>query len=96
MTDAVPTPWTEANLEEQRLIATEIFRRKRMEEPLEQYISHFDEYQSVVEELLESTVDLTDLNSRIVEVLTAPKLLEVFRYLAGPPISDDDLKVLAV
>lgn len=95
MTDAVPTPWTEAQLEEQRLVATEIFRRKRMEEPLEQYISHFDEYQIVVEELLESTVDLTDLNSRIVEVLTAPKLLEVFRYLAGPPISDDDLKVLA-
>ncbi len=95
MTDAVPTPWTEAQLDEQRLAATEIFRRTRMEEPLEQYINHFDEYQGVVEELLESTVDLTDLNSRIVEVLSAPKLLEVFRYLAGPPISDDDLKVLA-
>lgn len=95
MTDAVPTPWTEAQLEQQRLAATEIFRRKRMEEPLEQYIQHFDEYQGVVEELLESTVDLTDLNSRLIEVLTAPKLLEAFRYLAGPPISDDDLKVVA-
>lgn len=95
MTDAVPTPWTDEQLEEQRLIATEIFRRKRMEEPLEQYIQQFDEYQGVVENLLESTVDLTDLDDSLVDVLTAPKLLEAFRYLAGPPISDDDLKVLA-
>lgn len=90
-----PTLWLDEQLEEQRLIAIEIFRRRRMEEPLEQYLAHFDEYQGVVEELLESTLDLSDLNSRLIEVLTAPKLLEAFRYLAGPPISDDDLKVVA-
>lgn len=90
-----PPNWTAQQLDEQRLVAIEIFRRQRMEEPLEQYLANFDEYQGVVEELLESTVDLSDLNSRLVEVLAAPKLLEAFRYLAGPPISTDDLKVVA-
>lgn len=90
-----PAHWTETQLEEQRLVAIEIFRRRRMEEPLEQYISNFDEYQGVIEELLESTLDLSDIDSSLVGVLTDPKLLEAFRYLAGPPISDDDLKVVA-
>ena len=66
-----------------------------MEEPLEQYIANFDEYQGKVEELLEATLDLSDLGSQITSVLTDSKLLETFRYLAGPPISEDDLKVVA-
>lgn len=87
--------WNDAELEAERAKATELFRKQRMEEPLEQYLAHFDEYQGVVEELLESTVDLSQIGNHLVNVLTAPKMLEAFRYLAGPPISDDDLKVLA-
>lgn len=90
-----PPTWTDQQLEEQRVKAIEVFRRLRMEEPLEQYLAKFDESQGVVEELLESTIDLSDLHSRMIDVLTQPKLLEAFRYLAGPPISDDDLKVVA-
>lgn len=90
-----PPRWTDAELEKERLAAIELFRRCRIEEPLEQYIAKFDEYQGVVEELLETTVDLSDLDSALLQVLTEPKLLEAFRYLAGPPISDDDLKVVA-
>lgn len=90
-----PPLWNDAELEAERTKAMEIFRKQRMEEPLEQYLAHFDEYQSVVEELLESTVDLSQIDDHLVSVLTAPKTLEAFRYLAGPPISDDDLKVLA-
>ncbi|CAB3695880.1 hypothetical protein LMG26690_02360 [Achromobacter animicus] len=90
-----PPVWTSEQLELKRAQAIEIFRRRRMEEPLEQYVAHFDEYQGVVEELLESTVDLTDLDGSLVDVLTTPRLLESFRYLAGPPISEDDLKVVA-
>ncbi len=71
----LPAHWTEEQLEEQRLAAIEIFRRRRMEEPLEQYIANFDEYQGVIEELLESTLDLSDIDSRLVDVLTAPKTL---------------------
>lgn len=91
----LPPQWNEIELERERLAAIEIFRHRRIEEPLEQYLAQFDEYQSVIEELLETTVDLSDLGSPLIEILTAPKLLEAFRYLAGPPISDDDLRVLA-
>lgn len=90
-----PPEWDDAHLDKNRLAAVEIFRRRRMEEPLEQYVTTFDEYQGTVEELLEATLDLSDLDTQIVEILTDPRRLEVFRYLAGPPISDDDLKVVA-
>ena len=66
-----------------------------MEEPLEDYLEAFDECQGYIEELLETTVDLAQLEGQALEVLTAPHLLKAFRYLAAPPISADDLKVLA-
>ena len=55
----------------------------------------FDQYQDVLEELLESTVDLSADSETLVGVVSEPKLLEAFRYLSGSPISEDDLKVLA-
>jgi hypothetical protein len=66
-----------------------------MQEPLEDYLEAFDEYQGIVEELLESTIDLTKIADQVIEVVTDPNLLEAFRYLAGPPVSADDLKTLA-
>ncbi len=90
-----PPRWTEEELEADRLRAIEEFRRERMEEPLEAYLEAFDERQSAFEELLETTVDLTELGKHAVAILTDPQLFEAFRYLAGPPISLDDLKVLA-
>lgn len=90
-----PPKWTEAQLDVQRLLAIEAFRKQRLEEPLEQYAVTFDEYQGIVEEFLESTVDLSDLDSHIGEILQNPRQYETMRYLAGPPISLDDLKVVA-
>jgi hypothetical protein len=66
-----------------------------MEEPLEDYLEAFDQYQGYIEELLETTVDLAQLEQQALGVLTDPHLMEAFRYLAAPPISADDLKVLA-
>ena len=63
--------------------------------PLEDYLDAFDEYQGYVEEVLETTIDLFDLESSALDLLGDTRLLEAFRYLAGPPISEDDLKVLA-
>lgn len=90
-----PPLWTPEQLEANRQKAISIFRKERMEEPLEDYLEAFDEYQGYIEELLETTVDLSQLDNTAVEVLTDPHLQEVFRYLAAPPISADDLKVLA-
>jgi XamI restriction endonuclease len=90
-----PPIWPEEQLEIDRRKAIAIFRNERMEEPLEDYLEAFDEYQGHIEELLETTVDLSQLESSALDVLTDPHLLEAFRYLAAPPISEDDLKVLA-
>jgi hypothetical protein len=90
-----PPLWTKEQLEVDRMKAISFFRKERLEEPLEDYLEAFDVYQGYVEEFLETTVDLTQLDSQALEVLTDPNLLEAFRYLAAPPISEDDLKVLA-
>lgn len=90
-----PPLWTKEQLEADRLNAVGLFRKERMEEPLEDYLEAFDEYQGYIEELLETTVDLSQLEGTALEVLTDPHLLAAFRYLAAPPISADDLKVLA-
>lgn len=87
--------WTDEQLKTARLAAIEVFRKERMEEPLEQYLEAFDAYQGVIETLLESTVDLAELDSQLIDVVTDKNLLEALRYLPGPPISTDDLKVLA-
>lgn len=90
-----PPRWTTDQLKQQLTAATELFRKARMEEPLEEYLEAFDKYQGFLEDLLETTVDLTQLEGQVTDVVTNPDLLEAFRYLAGPPISTDDLKILA-
>jgi XamI restriction endonuclease len=91
----VPPRWTQEELKTERAKAQEVFRQERIQEPLEDYLEAFDQYQGVVEELLETTIDLSTLDETALSVLTEPALLEAFRYLAGPPISKDDLKVLS-
>lgn len=90
-----PPHWTSDQLEADRLKASAAFTKERLEEPLEDYLEAFDIYQGHVEELLEATVDLSDLDTPALDVLGDPRLLEAFRYLAAPPISSDDYKVLA-
>lgn len=57
-----PPRWTAEALAQDSVEATEVFRRERLEEPLEDYLEAFDLYQSNVEELFEATVDLTALD----------------------------------
>jgi hypothetical protein len=90
-----PPRWSKEELDEERARAQELFRQERMQEPLEQYLEAFDEHQGHVEDLLETTIDLSKLDDGALDVLTNPKLIEAFRYLSGPPVSEDDLKVLA-
>lgn len=89
-----PPAWTEAELDQSRQKAEEHFRQGRHTEPLEIYLELFDEYQSVVEDFIEQTVDLRQIDAHALDLLTDQRKHEVFRYLSGPPISEDDLKVL--
>lgn len=90
-----PPIWSQEQLEADRQKSSANFSKERLEEPLEDYLEAFDEYQGYVEEMLETTVDLSDLETSALDVLGDQRLLEAFRYLAAPPISQDDLKVLA-
>lgn len=92
----IPPPrWTDEEFERDRTQAIAVFRRIRLEEPLEAYLEMFDRYQGIFEDLMETTVDLSGLRDNALSVLTDDSLLEAFRYLAGPPISTDDLKTVA-
>jgi len=90
-----PPRWPEDVLERERLKAIEIFRDERLTEPVERYLQLFDEYSANVEHLLRESDDLLVLRDVAQSVLTDADLLEAVRYLAGPPVSEDDLKVLA-
>lgn len=86
--------WTADQLDADRRQAQEQFARERMLEPLEEYLGQFDKVLDVLDDLIESTVDLTQLEDQALDILTNPAKLEGFRYLAGPPVSEDDLKTL--
>src|SRR5207247_994433 len=62
---------------------------------LEAYIQAFEKYRCAVERLLQMTDDLTTIGAVAANVLAEPVLLDTVRYLASPPISMDDLRVLA-
>lgn len=90
-----PPRWTKNDLTADLARAVDRFRRERLEEPLEAYLEIFDEYQGVFEELLESTTDLSRLAPAAIDLLPNDRSMEALRYLAGPPISLDDLKTVA-
>lgn len=91
----VPKIFTPEELAEFRLEAIKNFRAERLEEPLELYLDAFDDYLGATEEFLEASVDLTQLEERAADIVTNKALLKTLRYIAAPPISDDDLKTLA-
>jgi hypothetical protein len=90
-----PPRWTEEQLQLGLGRAKHLFREQRLQEPVEAYTQAFDHYQGTVESLFETSVDLANLDATVLEVLTNPALLEAFRYLTGPPISEDDLAIVA-
>jgi XamI restriction endonuclease len=91
----IPPPrWTLDELQASLKAAKKLFQRERLEEPLEAYLEAFETIQDTVENLMEGTVDLSLLEVQLIDLLKIPSMLDAIRYLAGPPISNDDLKVL--
>jgi len=90
-----PPIQSEAQLNDGREKSEAFFRTQRLEEDPASYHQYFDEFQGDVADLLELTVDLTQLKENATEIIKTPKLFAVARYFCGPPISYDDLKVIA-
>ena len=90
-----PPEWDDDRLEADRVRAVEDFRNERLSESLGVYYENFERYRDAVENLLEATVDLTELAEQATEVILDEDLFYAARYVAGPPISVDDLGLLA-
>ncbi len=90
-----PPHWDRGRLDDDRQTATSHFREERMAESLRAYLQNFRHYREAVERLLSTTDDLTSLAASAAAVLSDSDLAYAVRYLAGPPISLDDLKTLA-
>lgn len=95
MTQVTPPEWTTDQLDEARRTSIESFRRERVSEPLEQYLSYYQESREAIETILELTVDLQDVRQHAVDILSDSYLVDTVRYLASPPISRDDLETVA-
>jgi len=72
-----------------------MFRDERLREPLEDYSELFNLSLTLIEELLEETDDLALARDMAVALLQRADYREAVRYLSGPPVSEDDLEVLA-
>ena len=90
-----PPRWEEQRLEIDRRAAIEQFREERIGESLDVYLRHFAYYRTALQRLLDTTEDLSTLAKEASVVLADRDLLYASRYLMGPPVSEDDLKVLA-
>lgn len=96
-TSSTPTVWTEQQLEQQAQIALEEFVERRLAEPSGKYRSHVKARQRAIVRLFKALVgiDPEKPNVEIVRrVLLDEELFDALRYVAGPPLSEDDLGVL--
>lgn len=92
-----PPRWDAEVLQAEAKAAVKLFRKERLLEPLEKWKKAVDENQALFRQLfrvygLQNPSQLSpDLLAEIFKV----NLGDALRYLVGPPISRDDLKVLA-
>lgn len=95
MTQVPPPRWTTSEFVDEIARATALFKEERITEPLEIYSGYFDSYRSSVEDLLEASLDLSNLANIDDDFITNEDKRYALRYLSSPGISEDDLQVLA-
>lgn len=94
---ATPASWSEAALAEDAQIALEEFVERRLAEPGGKYLAHVKMRRSAVVRLFKllADIDPTAPDPTIVRtILLDERLFDALRYIAGPPVSEDDLGVL--
>ena len=90
-----PPIWDEDELTRSRQVAIDGFRAERLNENLGRYTEHYELYSAATTRLLAITNNLVNLLEEAPAIVADDELLYVARYLAGPPISADDLQTLA-
>ncbi len=95
---AEPRAWSLAELAEDAGAATDRFRRSRLNEPLAQYTRFFETFTPIFDDLIDRLPSLTDeanVRNVMADLVADDDVRTGFRYLSAPPISEDDLKILA-
>lgn len=91
-----PPRWTEEELSQDADISAANFRAERLS-PTQAWSTHYQAARTKFESLFDqlSNLDPRHIDSANLARTYKDNLGEALRYLAGPPISDDDLKVIA-
>jgi XamI restriction endonuclease len=92
-----PRTWSDEELHHHAALALEAFVERRIREPRDQYRKHLSVRRNAVLRLFKTLagVDPREPDPGIVrDVLLDGELLDALRYVAGPPVSSDDLGVL--
>lgn len=94
-----PRKWTPADVAADTALAIAAFRKERLDEPSDLYSSFFDAFAPIFHALIDAlpAIQAEPFDPTKIAALAAAKGtgLEAFRYLAAPPLSEDDLKTLA-
>lgn len=92
----MPRRWNEAQLKKQAKLSEDLFRTGRLEAS-EAWAINYKAAREKFERLLEILQDLDPehIHDTNLAKVYSEKLGEALRYLAGPPISDDDLQTIA-
>ena len=91
---ATPPVWAEERLSTDRGTAVVLFREERVSEPLDHYLEFYENAYAVFSDVMEISKDLRVLRDVARDLLTDKELQNLCRYIASPPLSEDDLKVL--
>ena len=93
-----PKHWTQSELTRDAEASRDVFRKQRLDEPLALYSRFFNEFVPIFGRIIdrlpmlaEDSIDPETMSDLVREDDT----LTAFRYLAAPPVSEDDLKTLA-
>jgi hypothetical protein len=92
-----PTQWSAEEIRSEVQAAREAFRRERTDEPREQYITFFDQFSKIFAELVDKLGSFTTDSDpeELAKIVGNSNRHTALRYITAPPISEDDLKVLA-
>ncbi|MFC6714295.1 XamI restriction endonuclease [Branchiibius hedensis] len=91
---ATPPRWDNEQLTSDRLTATTQFREERTTEPLDHYLEFYEDAYSVFADVMEASDDLRKLRETAADLLLNKSRQHLCRYVASPPLSEDDLKTL--
>lgn len=94
----MPIRWTDQQLQDDTQTAREQFRVERVAEPLDLYKDFFETFAGLFNGLIDRFPDLVVEpvdGELIADLVNGKEQQKAFRYLAAPPISEDDLKSVA-